>query len=216
MKHTYILSMTVISILCSGCRPRTAPVERDHPKRRAVVKRKIAGDVIADAAASQIGVTVTYAPAYVALKYPGGDVPMDRGVCSDVVIRALRKVGMDLQKEIHEDMTANFGSYPKIWGLTRPDKNIDHRRVPNMEAYFKRKGMSLGVSRNGPDYRPGDVVTWRISGLPHTGIVSNDLVPGTDRPKVIHNVGSGVVNQDCLFSYKLFGHYRPFPKPRRR
>ena len=128
MKHTYILSMTVISILCSGCRPRTAPVERDHPKRRAVVKRKIAGDVIADAAASQIGVTVTYAPAYVALKYPGGDVPMDRGVCSDVVIRALRKVGMDLQKEIHEDMTANFGSYPKIWGLTRPDKNIDHRR----------------------------------------------------------------------------------------
>jgi uncharacterized protein YijF (DUF1287 family) len=161
------------------------------------------------AARQQVGVTLTYDPAYVTLAYPGGDVPPERGVCTDVVIRALRvSRGLDLQKALHEDMKANFSAYPKNWGLSRPDKNIDHRRVPNLQTYFKRHAKSLPVTQKAADYLPGDLVTSMLPGnLPHIMIVSDKLASdGT--PLVIHNIGRGAQEEDCLFRYPLTGHYR--------
>lgn len=156
----------------------------------------------------QIGVTVEYDGAYERLSYPGGDVPMSRGVCTDVVIRALRHLNFDLQKEVHEDMTRHFAAYPKNWGLKRPDKNIDHRRVPNLRAFFKRRGWSLPVTDNPADYRPGDLVTCMVGGnLPHIMIVSNRKT-ADGIPLVIHNIGSGTQEEDCLFTFPLNGHYR--------
>lgn len=162
-----------------------------------------------DAARWQIGKTVSYDPAYVALSYPGGDIPIDKGVCTDVVIRALRKGRkMDLQKLVHEDMKQNFSLYPKIWKLKRPDKNIDHRRVPNLQTYFKRKGWSLPVTQKAEDYQPGDLVTCLVNGnLPHIMIVS-DKVSADGTPLCIHNIGGGTQEEDSLFSFKLTGHYR--------
>lgn len=162
-------------------------------------------------ARQQIGVTVEYDPAYVSLKYPGGDVPQDRGVCTDVVIRAMRQLNFDLQKEVHEDMKKNFSAYPshKNWGLKRPDKNIDHRRVPNLQTFFKRKGWSLPVSQNPVDYQPGDIVTCLLGGtLPHIMIVS-DRKNEDGVPLIIHNIGAGTQEGDDLFTYELTGHYRP-------
>lgn len=166
-----------------------------------------------DAARKQIGVTTSYDPAYVVLSYPGGDVPKNRGVCTDVIIRALRDgLGMDLQKSVHEDMQKNFSSYPKNWGLTKPDKNIDHRRVPNLQTYFRRHFTSLKPSQQAGSYRVGDLVTSMLPGnLPHIMIVSNKTTKeGT--PLVIHNIGRGAVEEDCLFRYPITGHYRLVPK----
>lgn len=164
------------------------------------------------AARARVGVTITYDPAYVSLKYPGGDVPNDRGVCTDVTIRALRKTGFDLQKLVHEDMKAHFGSYPKIWRLKRTDRSIDHRRVPNLKTFFNRRGISKAVTKNKVDYLPGDLVTCTVPpNLPHIMIVSDRKSPdGT--PLVIHNIGSGTQEEDRLFSFPLTGHYRWFPK----
>ncbi|MBQ2380744.1 MAG: DUF1287 domain-containing protein [Akkermansia sp.] len=156
----------------------------------------------------QIGVTLEYDPAYVRLDYPGGDVPQDRGVCTDVVIRAMRLLNFDLQKEVHEDMKQNFSRYPKRWGLKRPDKNIDHRRVPNLQTFFKRKGWSLPVTTNKADYKPGDLVTCTVAGsLPHIMIVS-DRKAADGTPLIIHNIGAGAEEEDCLFTFPLTGHYR--------
>jgi len=166
-------------------------------------------DLLASAAKQQIGVTVIYDPAYVRLPYPNGDVPPERGVCTDVVIRAFRQQGRDLQKEVHEDMLRSFDRYPKIWGLTAADSNIDHRRVPNLRVYFSRQGWSLPVSNKAEDFRSGDLVTWQLaSGVPHIGIVSPDKAKGTSRPLVIHNIGAGAREDDFLFGAKITGHYR--------
>jgi len=164
---------------------------------------------LVEAARWQVGKTVTYDPAYVSLKYPGGDLPIEKGVCTDVVIRALRKgCGMDLQKLLHEDMRKYFSKYPQYWGLKRADKNIDHRRVPNMQAYFKRQGWSLSVTKDAADYRPGDLVTCTVAGrLPHIMIVS-DRLDANGVPSVIHNIGSGAREEASLFQYPLTGHYR--------
>jgi uncharacterized protein YijF (DUF1287 family) len=152
---------------------------------------------------------VTYDPSYFRITYPNGDVPADRGVCTDVVIRAYRKLGIDLQKEVHEDMRTNFSVYPKNWGLSKPDRNIDHRRVPNLMVFFKRFGEELPKSNNGLDYKPGDIVCWNLSGgITHIGIVSNRKVLGTDRYYVVHNIGAGQVFEDMLFKFKIIGHYR--------
>jgi uncharacterized protein YijF (DUF1287 family) len=152
---------------------------------------------------------VTYDPSYFSISYPNGDVPADRGVCTDVVIRAYRKLGIDLQKEVHEDMRSNFSVYPKNWGLSKPDRNIDHRRVPNLMVFFKRFGEELPKSNNGLDYKPGDIVCWNLSGgITHIGIVSNRKVLGTDRYYVVHNIGAGQVFEDMLFKFKIIGHYR--------
>ena len=155
------------------------------------------------AARSQIGRTVRYDPAYTALDYPMGDVPIVKGVCTDVVIRALRQQGIDLQQLVHQDMKANFSAYPNRWGLKRPDPNIDHRRVPNLEVYFTRHGWAV---QDG--YRAGDIVTWRLagSGLPHIGIVS-DRKQG-DTPLIIHNIGAGTREENILFRHEIVGHFR--------
>ncbi|MFK7911364.1 MAG: DUF1287 domain-containing protein [Akkermansiaceae bacterium] len=169
----------------------------------------VAESGIVDAARSQIGKTVDYDPAYVSLKYPGGDIPISKGVCTDVVIRALRKARkMDLQKLVHEDMRRNFSKYPKIWGLKRTDKNIDHRRVPNLRTFFKRKGWSLAVTKKKENYKPGDLVTCTVAGnLPHIMIVS-DKKSADGTPLIIHNIGSGAKEEDQLFGFPLTGHYR--------
>jgi hypothetical protein len=166
------------------------------------------GSAIAKAARARVGVTTTYDPAYVGLKYPGGDVPNDRGVCTDVVIRALRQSGVDLQKLVHKDMKAHFDAYPKIWGLKGTDRNIDHRRVPNLKTFFKRRGFSLPVTKKAEDYQPGDLVTCTVPPhLPHIMIVS-DRKSANGTPLVVHNIGRGTREEDALFTYPLTGHYR--------
>lgn len=159
-------------------------------------------------ARKQVGVTVGYDPEYRVLSYPGGDVPMATGVCCDVVIRALRGLSIDLQKMVHEDMTAHFSKYPRNWGLSKPDANIDHRRVPNLRTFFKRLGCEIPVSKQACDYRSGDVVTCTVAGtLPHIFIIS-DRRTGTGVPLVIHNIGRGAQEEDILFQYPITGHYR--------
>lgn len=150
-----------------------------------------------------------YDPKYFSIVYPNGDVPANKGVCTDVVIRAYRKMGIDLQKEVHEDMQKNFKSYPKIWGLKTTDTNIDHRRVPNLQVFFTRKGQGLGISEKASDYKTGDLVTWMIGGkLPHIGIVTDVRSKDGKRNQIVHNVGAGQVLEDCLFDYPITGHYR--------
>lgn len=166
-----------------------------------------------DAAIGQVGRTTIYDPAYVRLKYPMGDIAVERGVCSDVVVRAYRDAfGIDLQRLVHEDMAANFARYPKIWGLKRPDRNIDHRRVPNLEVFLKRRGAALAVTGDAGDYRPGDLVTQRLPGnLPHIAIVTGAPNRDGSRPLVVHNIGAGTRLEDRLFAFTLNGHFRFAP-----
>lgn len=167
------------------------------------------------AARAQVGVTLTYNPAYVRLSYPGGDVLPDQGVCTDVIVRAYRAaLNIDLQKLVHEDMKSSFVSYPKQWGLKRPDPNIDHRRVPNLQTLFRRKGASLPVTNDPAGYRPGDLVTQMLPGnLPHIAIVSDRRSADGSRPLVIHNIGKGAREEDGLFAFPVTGHYRFLPAP---
>lgn len=167
-------------------------------------------DLVA-AARAQVGVTLIYDPSYQQIAYPMGDVPMERGVCSDVVIRAFRALGVDLQRELHQDMARHFAAYPKNWGLARPDRNIDHRRVPNLATWFARQGYAHDVIDEPSDYHPGDVVAWTLgNGRPHIGIVSNRRSSDGDRPLVIHNIGRGAQEEDVLFDYRITGHFRTF------
>jgi len=168
----------------------------------------------AEAARAQVGITTGYDPAYRRLDYPGGDVPVATGVCCDVVVRALRTAhGFDLQKEVHEDMLAQFSAYPKKWGLRKPDANIDHRRVPNLQTFFTRRGWSLAVGNSAAEYRAGDIVTWDLgNGLAHIGVVS-DRRAKSGAPLVIHNIGRGTQEEDVFFSWALTGHYRPYFPP---
>jgi len=155
---------------------------------------------------------VIYDPSYFSIDYPNGDVPSNKGVCTDVVIRAYRKIGIDLQKEVHEDMKANFSVYPKNWGLTSTDKNIDHRRVPNLMTYFKRQGAEKPISDSPEDYASGDVVCWNLGGgTTHIGIVVDKKSEDENRNLIVHNIGGGQVLADCLFSYTIIGHYRYKP-----
>ena len=149
-----------------------------------------------------------YDPAYVKLAYPGGDVADDRGVCTDTVIRAFRHGGVDLQVEVHEDMRASFSAYPKMWGLTKPDRNIDHRRVPNLETLFRRKGGAKAISDKAGDYLPGDIVSWRLTGggLPHIGVVTRKK--RGSQPLIAHNIGAGTREEPCLFDWPMSGWFR--------
>lgn len=161
-----------------------------------------------DAAIELTKQTVKYDPGYFRMAYPNGDVPDDRGVCTDVIIRAYRKLGIDLQKEVHEDMVSNFNKYPKYWGLKSTDTNIDHRRVPNLMTFFSRHGQIKKITSTPDDYAPGDIVTWDLGGgIPHIGIVINKKSGDNKRFLVVHNIGRGQEISDCLFSYKITGHY---------
>jgi len=152
---------------------------------------------------------VIYDPSYFGIAYPNGDVPAGKGVCTDVIIRAYRQLGIDLQREVHLDMKANFSLYPNNWGLKRTDTNIDHRRVPNLMVFFGRKGHTLPKSSKASDYKAGDIVCWRLSGgLTHIGIVIDRFSRDGKRPMIVHNIGAGQVIEDCLFDFKIIGHYR--------
>jgi len=167
---------------------------------------------IVEAAIERTHHHVTYDGRYIRLNYPGGDVPSNIGVCTDLVIRSFRAVGLDLQQLVHEDMQSSFSEYPALWGLSQPDANIDHRRVPNLQAFFKRQGDTLPISNNPATYVAGDLVTWRLAGnLPHIGIVSNQRSHDGSRPLIVHNIGSGPKLEDMLFMYPITGHYR-YPK----
>jgi len=165
---------------------------------------------LAKAAFERTKSKVTYDPAYVKIPYPNGDVDPSRGVCTDVVIRSYRKLGIDLQKLVHQDMKANFKLYPTKFGLKKPDPSIDHRRVPNLEVFFERMGAKVDATGDAKDYRPGDLVVWELSpGVTHIGIVSDKKVHLlTSRHHIIHNVGAGEVMEDVLFDWKIIGHYR--------
>ena len=174
----------------------TVPIE--SPKIRKIVANAI----------EQSKITRSYDPAYVKLTYPGGDVPLSTGVCTDVVIRALRSVNIDLQKEVHQDMQRNFAAYPQNWSLTAPDPNIDHRRVPNLMVWLQRQGKALPVTNNPQDYQPGDLVTWDFGGgQQHIGIVTN-IRATPDRLMIVDNAGWGTKVEDVLFVWKQIGHYR--------
>lgn len=200
MKPFYLLLITITFLTCGQKSNDSIPssIEKSFQEK------------LSDAAISIVDPSIKYTPDYVALKYPNGDVPSNTGVCTDVVIRAYRKLGIDLQKEVHEDLKANFCLYPNLkkWGLKKPDTNIDHRRVPNLEVFFERKGKKLEVSENPNDYKTGEIVTWMINGkLPHIGIITNKKSQ-EGNPLIVHNVGGGQVLEDCLFSYEIVGHFR--------
>ncbi len=180
--------------------PNELPSSRDQTTRTLI-----------DSARSQVGVTTGYDPAYVQLRFPGGDVAPSTGVCTDVLIRAYRGIGVDLQELVHVDMRANFSAYPSRWGLRSADSNIDHRRVPNLEKFFTRNGGSLPISERGLDYRPGDVVTWMIGDRPHTGLVTDQLAGDNAQYLIVHNVGAGAQLEDVLFEWPITGHFRWIP-----
>ncbi|MBP6362560.1 MAG: DUF1287 domain-containing protein [Novosphingobium sp.] len=183
----------------AACGPAEAQVRPATARAKALIA----------AARRQVGVTLAYDPAYTALDYPGGDVPRGKGVCTDVLIRAYRDAfGLDLQVEVHRDMAANFRAYPKRWSLKRPDRNIDHRRVPNLETFWTRQSARLPIPARAEDWQPGDLFTTLIEGrLPHTGIVS-DRLAGNGNPLVIHNIGSGAREEDMLLAWRPTGRFR--------
>lgn len=168
--------------------------------------------LVIDGAVEQIGKTTSYDPSYQKIDYPNGDVPIDTGVCSDVIVRAFRKSGIDLQKDLHEDMKENFSSYPTRWGLKGTDANIDHRRVPNLQTYFTRKGKSLSTGGSSETFLPGDIVTWDLGlgGTEHIGMVVNVWYKPAQRYLIVHNIGAGTRMEDVLFAWKITGHYRYF------
>ncbi|HMS40564.1 MAG TPA: DUF1287 domain-containing protein [Pyrinomonadaceae bacterium] len=165
-----------------------------------------------ESANEQIKVTRNYTQDYFVIPYPNGDVPIETGACTDVIVRAFRNVGIDLQKEVHEDMKANFALYPTKWGMDRTDPNIDHRRVLNLQTFFTRRGKSLPITDKAKNYKPGDIVSWDLNGkgMTHIGIVSNQWNENTKRFSIIHNIGGGTNQEDRLFDWKITGHYRYF------
>lgn len=192
--------LTIFGILLSLARPTGSAFAEPGP-----ISQVIAGAI------SQTSQTLYYDPAYSQIPYPNGDLPSDRGVCTDVVIRAFRKGGVDLQSLVHQDMKKDFSAYPKTWGLKQTDTNIDHRRVPNLMTFFARKGKSLPVTQQAEDYLPGDVVAWRLSnGLLHVGLVTDRPTFDGKRRLIVHNIGQGARLEDVLFSFELIGHYRYF------
>jgi uncharacterized protein YijF (DUF1287 family) len=205
MKFCYTL---VITFLLFSCNQKEKNISFSESS---TTPAKTFGDQLSNAAISIIDPAIDYDPAYFSIEYPNGDVPKNKGVCTDVIIRSYRKLGIDLQKEVHEDMIIDFSAYPNLekWGMTKTDTNIDHRRVPNLEIFFERNGQKLTVTQDPKEYKTGEIVTWLINNkLPHIGIVTNKKSSDGKRNLIVHNVGNGQVLQDCLFEYKIVGHYR--------
>ena len=213
-----LLTLVLGAASLSSCQPATTPAPGERARQAAAPRvAPLPPDVrsVVDAARARTHVSESYDPRYFSIAYPGGDVPDDRGVCTDVVVRAYRRIGIDFQVLVHEDMRAHFDAYPRNWGLRAPDSNIDHRRVPNLQAFLQRHGASRPVSTSTTDYAAGDLVTWRLPGnLPHIGIVSDRKAWWSDRPLVLHNIGRGTSEDDILMSYPITGHYRFYPDKR--
>lgn len=212
----YIAVLLIFVLAVSGCQRQSPVISRKPAVPPNAVAEPLPANAppqlkkMLDGAIAQAGVTTSYDPSYVALGYPGGDVPEQTGVCSDVVVRAFRKAGIDLQKEIHEDMKAARSDYPAKWGGSL-DSNIDHRRVLNLMAYFRRQRKSLPVTYSATDYQPGDIVAWDLTnGIDHIGIVTNMLSASEDRYLIVHNIGAGTRVEDVLFDWTIKGHYRFF------
>lgn len=204
-KQLSILFNCLIVGLFVAChaRVKTTVAQQPHPKTLSTQQTSLMENLH-----HQTETTTTYNPAYVSLAYPNGDVDSNTGVCADVVVRALRAVHIDLQKEIHEDISKHFSAYPNRWGMSKPDKNIDHRRVHNIMKYFERKGNSIPITTHADDYLPGDIVAWKLdNGLYHVGMIS-DEIDETETPLIIHNIGSGTKTANVLFRWKIIGHYR--------
>ena len=211
------LLLLICVLVASGCQRQTQVVSRGPAVPPNPTVKPLPDNAspqlkqMLDGAIAQAGVTTGYDPSYVALDYPGGDVPEKTGVCSDVVVRAFRKAGIDLQKEVHEDMKAARSEYPNKWGAINPDRNIDHRRVLNLMTYFARQGKSLPISNSATDYQPGDIVAWELTNdIDHIGIVTNMLSDSEDRYLIVHNIGAGTRIEDVLFAWTMKGHYRFF------
>jgi len=219
MKSFLIMCFVALSVGLFGCGETTFEHQFGSVTAGSTFERPATVDIpsepvrqVIESAHEQLKMTTHYTQDYKVISYPDGDMPADTGACTDVVIRAFRKAGVDLQKEVHEDMAANFAAYPQKWGLTRTDTNIDHRRVPNLQTFFTRKGKAVAISSEGSNYQPGDVVTWDLDGkgMTHIGLVSNDWNDRTKRYLIIHNIGGGVAEEDRLFDWKITGHYRYF------
>ena len=201
MKPIYLL-LLIVSFLTCGV------------KNGSKVAFKSFEEKVSAAAISIVDASIAYDPTYFSIQYPNGDIAKNKGVCTDVIIRTYRKLDIDLQKEVHEDMLKNFTLYPNIkkWGLHKTDTNIDHRRVPNLEVFFARKGKKLSVTNDPNDYKTGELVTWMIGNkYPHIGIITNKKSPDEKRPMIVHNVGKGQVLEDCLFDWKIVGHFKYSP-----
>lgn len=209
--NSLLLAVVVISLsACNNSRTAARRSPLPSSARTAPISSPLVKQLVA-AAIEQATYTVRYDPSYVQIDYPGGDVPLERGVCSDVIVRAFRRNGVDLQKEVHEDMARNFSAYPKRWGLSQPDSNIDHRRVLNLTTYFERQRKALPVTNRPEDYLPGDIVSWQLDGnAPHIGMVTNFLSDTGRGFQVVHNIGGGVRVEDVLFNWRITGHYRYF------
>lgn len=217
--YTFTKNKALGIFICSlflglACRQSAARVDgatSAEANGRAIAVESPSVKKIIEAAIGQTRITRSYDPAYVKLDYPMGDVPMETGVCSDVVIRAFRQVGIDLQQTVHEDMAKNFAAYPNKWGLKRPDTNIDHRRVPNLMMWLKRQGKAVSITANAKDYWPGDIVAWDLGGgITHIGLMTNRLSDDDKTFQVVHNIGAGARLENVLFNWKIIGHYRYF------
>ncbi|MEZ5307101.1 MAG: DUF1287 domain-containing protein [Pyrinomonadaceae bacterium] len=211
-KKSLLLSVAGLLVVLTGCAsiPSFASINVERPKIDEIDNPKV--QRVLKNAFAQIDTVTGYTQKYFVIDYPNGDVPSETGACTDVVIRALRAADLDLQKAVHEDMSMDFSAYPQKWGLEKPDTNIDHRRVPNLDKYFQRKGKSLKIGTKGDDFKPGDIVAWDINGkgMTHIGVVSNIWNKTEARYLVIHNIGNGVHLEDRLFDWTLIGHYRYF------
>src|SRR5713226_941936 len=213
-----LLLLVLTSILAMACQQQAARVVSPlKPPEQQTEIRALPDDssaqlkLVIDDAIDQVGKTTGYDPSYQKIEYPNGDVPIETGVCSDVIVRAFRKAGIDLQKEVHEDMKNNFSAYPARWRLSGPDANIDHRRVGNLMTYFARRAKSLSTESDSATFLPGDIVTWDLGfGTEHIGFVVNVWYKPSQRYLIVHNIGAGTRMEDGLFAWKITGHYRYF------
>lgn len=210
--------LSLVLLVAAGCERQIArtrqplkPPEAESETRPLPANSSPKLKLVIDGAIDQVGKTTGYDPSYQRLEYPNGDVPIETGVCSDVIVRAFRKANIDLQKDVHEDMKNDFSAYPTKWGLSGTDSNIDHRRVPNLQTYFARKGKEVATSRSSDAFLPGDIVSWDLGGgVDHVGILVNVWYKPSQRYLIVHNIGSGTRMEDVLFSWKITGHYRYF------
>jgi uncharacterized protein YijF (DUF1287 family) len=218
LQHRFCsVALCLILVISADCQRRSEPPVLQTPTPPAATQKPLPPNSspqlkqLVESAIEQTKVTTGYDPAYVGIEYPGGDVPLETGVCSDVVVRAFRKAGIDLQKEIHDDMARAWSAYPRKWGASRPDSNIDHRRVLNLMTYFDRQRKTLPITANRDDYLPGDIVTWDLStGIEHIGIVVNTWSDVGKGYLIVHNIGAGARSEDVLLNWKITGHYRYF------